>query len=121
MKIIVSLSHAGLVKNIATNAFGAGTEIISAGGAGFKALNVAQRKANAYIHTTLIKKWDICAGNALLKTVGGDMTDLKGKEIDYSYPYKNFKTQVKLASGLLATFKDHEKILKKLRSKYSMS
>ncbi|XP_057312205.1 inositol monophosphatase 3-like [Hydractinia symbiolongicarpus] len=113
MRIIVSRSHAGAVSQIAKKSFGESAQVIAAGGAGYKALKVAQRNFHAYIHTTAIKKWDICAGNALLKTMGGDMTDLLGRQIDYSYPMHG-RSAVKLNKGLLATFKDHKLILEKL-------
>ena len=60
---------------------------------------------------TLIKKWDICAGNALLNTLGGKMTTLDGSVIDYSDPVilENNK-------GLVATLHDHEKFVDKLSS-----
>ena len=114
MKVIVSKSHAGKVLELTTKVFGENAEIILAGGAGYKSLRVAQRNANAYIHTTAIKKWDICAGNALLNTVGGRMTDLSGIEIDYSYP-KSYHSGVKLNGGLLGTYKDHFSILMRLK------
>lgn len=114
MKIIVSRSHAGEVKKLATTVFGDDTEIIPAGGAGYKTLKVAQRTVNAYLHSTAIKKWDICAGNALLNTVGGKMTDLSGNEVDYSFP-ESYHKGVKLQGGLLGTFKDHDAILKKIK------
>ncbi|KAL6442958.1 hypothetical protein ACFW04_002754 [Cataglyphis niger] len=65
--LIVSLSHAGQVKNASKVAFGNNVEIISAAGAGYKFLEVAVDNATAYVHTTAIKKWDICAGTAILK------------------------------------------------------
>lgn len=61
-----------------------------------------------YVHVTFIKKWDICAGNAILKALGGHMTTLKGEEIDYSGTPKN-------PGGLLATVSvDHDAVVKKL-------
>lgn len=74
-------------------------------------MQVAEGKADAYIHVTLIKKWDICAGNALLSTLGGKMTALDGSVIDYSDP-----TELKNDKGLVATLHDHEKFVKKLSS-----
>lgn len=53
---------------------------------------------HAYTHVTLIKKWDICAGNAILNAVGGKMTTLDGDFIDYS-AYLSPKNN----RGLLAT------------------
>ena len=38
-----------------------------------------------YAHNTKIKKWDVCAGDALLRSTNGMTVDWSGKEIDYSY------------------------------------
>ena len=40
---------------------------------------------DAYVHVTKIKKWDICAGDAILRALGGKLTDLDGKEVDYRH------------------------------------
>ena len=40
---------------------------------------------DAYVHVTKIKKWDICAGDAILRALGGRLTDLDGKEVDYRH------------------------------------
>ncbi|XP_055615250.1 putative inositol monophosphatase 3 [Toxorhynchites rutilus septentrionalis] len=81
--VIVSRSHTGDVKNIAKDVFGVSSRIIPAGGAGYKVLQVIHNNATGYIHSTAIKKWDICAGNAILNSVGGKMTDLRNQEILY--------------------------------------
>lgn len=78
---------------------------------GYKALQVAEDKADAYIHVTLIKKWDICAGDALLHALGGKMTTLDGSPIDYGDPNK-----VMNEKGLIATTRDHERFVQKLAS-----
>lgn len=96
--VIVSRSHSGEVKSIAKAVFGENSQIISAGGAGFKVLQVLKNEASAYIHSTAIKKWDICAGNAILNAVGGKMTNLKNQEISYSE-----KDSFVNENGLLAT------------------
>ncbi|KAG0730226.1 Inositol monophosphatase 3 [Chionoecetes opilio] len=108
--IIVSRSHAGDVKAVATAAFGAKTEVIPAGGAGYKTLAVVEGKADAYVHSTAIKKWDLCAGNAILFALHGNMTTLAGTRLDYGKEeyYKN-------EEGVLATIKNHAFYLQRLQ------
>lgn len=78
---------------------------------GFKTLEVVSGRQDVYFHSTLIKKWDICAGNAILKHFKGHMTTLEGKNIDYSDPfdYKN-------PYGLVASLNHHSFYLKKLQN-----
>ncbi|XP_010794121.1 inositol monophosphatase 3 [Notothenia coriiceps] len=65
-------------------------------------------QADVYIHVTFIKKWDICAGAALLSALGGHMTTLKGEDIDYSGTALN-------KGGLVASVGvDHKALVKKL-------
>lgn len=67
-----------------------------------------QEMADMYIHVTYIKKWDICAGDAILRALGGQMTTLKGEQIDYSGSEGN-------TGGLLASIKtDHKGLVKRL-------
>ncbi|XP_020861565.1 Golgi-resident adenosine 3',5'-bisphosphate 3'-phosphatase [Phascolarctos cinereus] len=113
-RIIVSRSHSGTVKQVALQTFGNQTTIIPAGGAGYKVLSLLdvpdenQEKADIYIHVTYIKKWDICAGNALLKALGGHMTTLSGEEISYTGSDGN-------EGGLLASINmNHQALVKKL-------
>lgn len=105
----MSRSHAGTVNETAKSAFGGDAVIIPAGGAGFKVLSLFNNFADAYVHKTLIKRWDICAGDALLRSFGGKMTSLNGKEITYGK-----KFEVKNEGGLLATLNYHEHFLEKL-------
>lgn len=109
--IIVSRSHSGQVEEVAKNAFGDKTNIIKAGGAGYKTLEVITGKADAYVHVTLIKKWDLCAGHAILNALNGDMTTLDGRAIDYSN-----KEAYKNEGGVLATLHEHEYYKKKLEA-----
>ncbi|XP_072267272.1 Golgi-resident adenosine 3',5'-bisphosphate 3'-phosphatase [Pyxicephalus adspersus] len=118
--IIVSRSHSGKVKEVILQTFGNQTKIISAGGSGYKVLslldvtgNEKQETADIYIHVTYIKKWDICAGNAILSALGGQMTTLKGEEIIYTGLDGN-------EGGLLASIGvDHNALVEKLASKIS--
>ncbi|KAL0965946.1 hypothetical protein UPYG_G00288410 [Umbra pygmaea] len=113
-KVIISRSHAGKVKGFIREAFGNSTVILPGGGAGYKVLSLLDpidkdiEEADMYIHVTFIKKWDICAGDALLTALGGHMTTLKGEQIDYSGAAGN-------EGGLLASIKlDHKALVEKL-------
>lgn len=115
--VIVSRSHSGKVKNYIHDAFGNSTTITEAGGAGYKVLSLLEMparetasvdQADAYVHITFIKKWDICAGAALLTALGGHMTTLKGEDIDYSGDPLN-------KGGLVASVGvDHKALLERL-------
>lgn len=78
---------------------------------GYKTLEVIKGNQDAYVHTTLIKKWDICAGNAILNALDGKMTTLDGKHIDYKSG-----DQPKNEGGLVATTYNHEMYLDKLKN-----
>ena len=108
-RIIVSRSHAGSVNETARSAFGKDVTIIPAGGAGFKVLSLFNNIADAYVHKTLIKRWDICAGDAILRSFGGKMTTLHGNDITYGERFV-----VKNSGGLLATLNNHQHFLEKL-------
>lgn len=45
-------------------------------------LEVMLSRADAYVHVTAIKKWDLCAGHALLSALGGSMVTLNGGDQD---------------------------------------
>lgn len=102
-KIIVSRSHSGDVKQFVRLAFSDSTPVITAGGAGYKVLQVVNGNATAYIHQTRIKKWDICAGNAILEALHGQMTTLKQEPISYAYT-----DSVVNDRGVLATLHDYK-------------
>jgi inositol monophosphatase 3 len=78
---------------------------------GFKVLEVTSGREDAYVHVTLIKKWDLCAGNAILNALGGNMTDLKGQTIDYA----GKDLHVKNEGGVLASLTRHKEFLQKLQ------
>lgn len=108
-RIIVSISHQGEVENVAKEALGEKTQFIQGAGAGYKTLEVVKGNADAYLHTTKIKKWDLCAANAILSSVDGKMTTLSGDFIDYSST-----TDKVVSDGLLVTVFNHFEYLKKL-------
>jgi inositol monophosphatase 3 len=112
-RIIVSRSHAGKVHDVAEKAFGPAAEVTPAGGAGYKSWEVVKGNQDAYVHVTLIKKWDICAGNAILKALGGRLTTLGGEEVDYGR--KEDPKHVENRGGVLATMHDHRAYLEALK------
>eukprot|EP01084_Bolivina_argentea_P112207 200139_1 len=99
--VTVSRSHTGAGKDIVRDNLG--KESLPAGGAGYKSWLVLTGKVDAYIHVTAIKTWDLCAGHALLKSVGGDITDKDGNSLKYS------KGKPKFDNGLIASL-DKNKI-----------
>uniref|UniRef100_A0A1B6GM15 Putative inositol monophosphatase 3 n=1 Tax=Cuerna arida TaxID=1464854 RepID=A0A1B6GM15_9HEMI len=101
--VIVSRSHSGSIVETIHRALGSDTPIIKAGGAGYKVLQVVGGNASAYVHTTAIKKWDLCAGDAILSAVGGTMTTLTNEEISYAATSDSVNT-----NGLLATADKHQ-------------
>lgn len=114
-RVIVSRSHAGKVNATVRSAFGPESKVIPAGGAGYKVLSLFEDRAETYVHVTLIKKWDICSGDALLRTFGGKMTTLDNEEIEYGDGSKPANEK-----GLLAALHNHakyqEEIAQKLKS-----
>lgn len=58
---------------------------------------------------TPIKKWDLCAPDAVLRAHRGSMTTLKNQSISYDH----HNTDMLVTDGLLATYKrNHDELLK---------
>ncbi|RWS24758.1 3'(2'):5'-bisphosphate nucleotidase 1-like protein [Leptotrombidium deliense] len=77
-------------------------EVIRVGGAGHKVLLVIEGEAHAYVFPSKgCKKWDICAPEALLRSIGGKLTDVFGNNYSYlsTVNYEN-------DSGVLATYSE---------------
>lgn len=113
--VIVSRSHPGEVDSFLKDALGSeNLEIIHAGGSGYKMLQVMEGHADAYVHNTLIKKWDICAPNSLIESVNGHMSSLEGYSISYSTD-----DDVRHETGVLASssYSQHQKFFSKLKTK----
>lgn len=99
IRIIVSRSHAGGVKNLLGSVYGDRANVVSAGGSGYKTIELLSGSTDAYIHMTQIKKWDICAPHAILNSIpGGKLTDLDGNQIGFGDPKDKIVTR-----GLIAT------------------
>merc|ERR1712228_1097112 len=99
--VTVSRSHTGNGKDVVRDNLG--KESLPAGGAGYKSFLVLTGKVDAYIHVTAIKTWDLCAGHALLKAIGGDITDKDGVKLSYT------RGKPKFENGLIAS-QDTDKI-----------
>ena len=66
-----------------------------------------------YVHTSLIKKWDLCAGHAILRAMGGILSSLidpSSEAIGY-----HSKEEYKVENGLLATMSNHQAYFDKLK------
>lgn len=78
--VLVSRSHAGDVKKVLT-----GYEVDPAGGSGYKAAEVLKGNALAYVHTTKIKTWDICAADAMLRAANASFVEwTTGRPFNYT-------------------------------------
>lgn len=115
LKVLVSMSHAGETEELAKKAFGDSTVIVPAAGAGYKTLAALWGLGDVYLHKTLIKKWDTCAPNALLRATGGRMTTLTGDKIDYAAPAAGAKSE-RIEGGLLAAPLFHSQLLEKVKN-----
>ncbi|XP_031625053.1 putative inositol monophosphatase 3 [Contarinia nasturtii] len=102
-KIIASRSHSGDVEHLIKMSFGENTPIELAGGAGYKVLQVVFGNATNYVHLTEIKKWDLCAGNAILSALNGQMTSLKNQPILYERDPQTFVNK----DGVIASLRNH--------------
>eukprot|EP00027_Filamoeba_sp_ATCC50430_P003523 CAMPEP_0168545324 /NCGR_PEP_ID=MMETSP0413-20121227/2900_1 /TAXON_ID=136452 /ORGANISM="Filamoeba nolandi, Strain NC-AS-23-1" /LENGTH=301 /DNA_ID=CAMNT_0008575419 /DNA_START=8 /DNA_END=913 /DNA_ORIENTATION=+ len=59
-------------------------EVMRVGGAGHKVVILLQGRADAYVFPTPgTKKWDTCAPEAIVKCLGGNLTDMYGKSLPY--------------------------------------
>lgn len=54
-------------------------------------------------------RWDLCAGEALIRAMGGNITDIDGNEVIYDADSKDFTNK----GGVLGSFlpEHHQKIL----------
>lgn len=109
VRITVSRSHKGDVKDKTAKVLGPDVpvKLIEAAGAGYKVLQVVKNEADVYVHVTAIKKWDLCAGNAILNAMGGKMTTVQGELIDYSG-----HTEPLNSHGILAYVRETDNIKK---------
>ena len=78
---------------------------------GYKTVHLLEEYSDYYLHLTPIKKWDVCAPDALLRSHHGIFTDLNNRTISYDH----HSNQMVIKDGLLATYKrNHNQILSHL-------
>ncbi|KAM9840484.1 3'(2'),5'-bisphosphate nucleotidase 1 [Aulostomus maculatus] len=79
-------------------------EVIRVGGAGNKIIQLVEGKASAYVFASPgCKKWDTCAPEAILRAVGGKLTDVYNSAYRYDANVKHMNS-----AGVLATLRNHE-------------
>jgi len=85
-------------------------KIIRTGGAGYKVLQVIEGVADAYVFASPgCKKWDTCAPEAVLRALGGTLTDINGKDIAY-----DCLDEFRNLTGVLATRADHQSYVSRI-------
>jgi 3'(2'), 5'-bisphosphate nucleotidase len=83
VRVVASRSHRGPRLERTLAALGA-REVRPLGSAGLKGAQVAEGVAEAYVHTGRgLKRWDVCAVDALVTAAGGRVSDVTGAPIDY--------------------------------------
>merc|ERR1712061_231391 len=76
-------SHSNKLVNAALEAVKP-TEVLKVGGSGHKVLLLIEGKAHAYVFPSPgCKKWDTCAPEAILRALGGALTDVHGNKLEY--------------------------------------
>lgn len=99
-------------------------EVVRVGGAGNKIIQLIEGRASAYVFASPgCKKWDTCAPEAVLHSVGGKLTDVYGNPYRYHADVKHMNS-----AGVLATLRNHdyyisrvpESVLQALKSSSSL-
>lgn len=79
-------------------------EVLRVGGCGFKMISVMHGRISDYIQCeTGTSKWDTCAGEALIRSMGGFVYDIRGRALTY-----RLDEPLQQNEGLVATLdQDH--------------
>ena len=112
MRLVVTRSHYSDTVKQTVEALKP-SETLRAGGAGKKILMVLEGQADTYVYPSQgTKKWDTCAGDALVHAVGGLLTDVHGKPLHYELDPLKYPNR----EGVIVTTntKLHEEILAKM-------
>ena len=113
LRVVVTRSHSSQLLEETVTALNP-TKVLRAGGCGNKILMVLRGEMDTYVYPSKgTKKWDTCAGEAIVRAAGGTLTDIHGKEIDYgNTDPAAFQNMNGLAVCLSA--KTHEEVLAKI-------
>jgi len=111
LKFIVSRSHAGNIRNQVERYVKPAPTVTAAGGSGYKIWEIVKGDYDVYVHSAQIKKWDLCAGEAILSTANGQLTDLTGARIDYKSQF-----DYKVENGVIASKVNHHALVKGLKN-----
>jgi 3'(2'), 5'-bisphosphate nucleotidase len=66
---------------------------------------VLEGEADGYIFASAgCKRWDTCAGEAILEAIGGKLTDVFGNQVTYEFEADTYLNKY----GVVASLKDHE-------------
>uniref|UniRef100_A0A1I8BYA2 inositol-phosphate phosphatase n=1 Tax=Meloidogyne hapla TaxID=6305 RepID=A0A1I8BYA2_MELHA len=83
-KVLISRSHAGNISRVMENEFRGENPAYYIEPAGLP----SRKYLDLYVHITAIKKWDICACDAIAKAAGGALLSLgDGLPVDYSVKF----------------------------------
>lgn len=89
-------------------------DVIKVGGAGYKVLLIIQGRADVYVFPTPgTKKWDTCGPEVVLGEYGGTITDTRGNKLEY-----HNGVDLHNRIGFVATMKNHDQYIEKLKSLY---
>lgn len=115
-RVVISRSHKGDIESHVQQS-SLKLQLIEAAGSGFKTLELLKGEADIYLHKTYIKKWDICAPNALINFASsGHMGPLHAAHGPINY---DFESHAVHKNGIFATVntqlvKQHEAIVSAL-------
>ena len=85
-------------------------EVLRVGGSGYKVLLLMDGTADAYVFASKgTKRWDTCAGEALIESAGGRLTDMLGQDIKYELA-DNYLNKY----GVLASIQYHSSYLERV-------
>ena len=72
---------------------------------------VIEGDADVYLFPSLgTKKWDTCAGEAIIHSIGGRLTDILGRPIVYDGKSDNIMN----STGLLVSMRSHDDLVAKI-------